>query len=175
MAVIPTRLPVLRSDFTPLRIPEAATQSFKKGSVVKVGSNAVSVFAAAADVQLAIATEDATGTTGNKVALAKVGPTTLIEMSTDATALAATQIGQCFALEISGGIPLVDLSGGALNTGNARVKIVEILLGGPGEQAQFGIIGDTGCRVLVTPVLEAAGVDATTVPTGVGTALAPWF
>lgn len=166
MATIGLRALQVYSPNGVIHLPEAASQTFKKGQLLTVASNAVA--AAVADaVQLVVAAEDATGTTGNKVACYKVGSTTQFEISVLTTGAAA--VGVAYGFSVASGVNQIDTT----DTVNKRFKVTEINLA---PATEFGIVGtDTNARVRAQPVLQTAGVDATTVAVGVGDTTSIWF
>ena len=155
-----------------VNLPIAAAQTFVIGQIAKVVANAVTAWAAAADAQLVMVMQNCTGlAAGTKIRCMKVSQDTILEMNMTNTALAAAQIGISYGIITSSGVNVIDVATGALNTANARVKIVEIDIGQSGDPTNtFGTLADTFARVRVSPVL-----DSSTGTTGVGTAISAWF
>jgi hypothetical protein len=172
MAVIGLRPPIVISGGILINLPIAAAQTFVIGQIAKVVANAVTAWAAAADAQLVIVMQNCTGlATGTKIRCLKITADTFLEMNITNTALAASQIGISYGIITSSGVNVIDVATGALNTANARMKIVEIDIGQSGDPTLiYGTLTDTFARVRAVPVL-----DSSTGTTGVNTAISAWF
>lgn len=150
-----------------IHLPEDASQSFKKGQIIKVASDVLTATTDAADVQLVIAAEDATGTTGNLTAVYKVLPQTEIEANLSGTA-AATDQNAAFGITTTSNITTLVRT----DTTNRRFKVSQV---GLAPTIINGAAGDTNWRVRAFPVFELASVDATTVDVGVGDTGSIWY
>jgi hypothetical protein len=123
--------------------PEGASQTFKTGAFLKLDTNAL-VPAAADDLGLLIAAQDATGTTGAKIACYKITGNTTIEIGVNSTT--GVTVGTSYGFVLSGTTALLD----GTETTAVRLEVVETNLQPAGK---MGVVGtDTNARVLARPL-----------------------
>lgn len=140
----------------PLELAEAATQTFKRGGLVKLATNAITATGlAATDVQLGIPAADAHNTTGATVSVYHLADNDVVEMtlyhSTPASAVfATTDIGAEYGVTVDNGAAVVNKA----DVTNKRVKILA-LVREPGDDP-----ADLYPRVLVK-IVNAGGAAAT--------------
>lgn len=116
MAVLKQRKPVIHNPEKArvVKIPEAATQSFKAGEFVYLASGKATACASDATAISHFALEDASGTTDNEILAVQVSPDLEFEMcvyhSTAGSAVTAiTQVGTKYALLVSSNMHYVDI------------------------------------------------------------------
>jgi hypothetical protein len=123
--------------------PEAASQTFKAGAFLKFDTGTL-VPAAADDVGLMIAAQDATGVTGNLTAVHKITGNTTIEIGVNSTT--GVTVGTSYGFVLSGTTALLD----GTETTAVRLEVVQTNLLPAGK---MGVVGtDTNARVLCRPL-----------------------
>jgi hypothetical protein len=112
----------------PFELPEAASQTFKRGGLAKVSSNAVTVWTAITDVNLVIPLADAHNTTGATVAVADLRDGDVVEFTlyhaTPASAVfASTDVNTAYGLTLVNGCAVINKA----DVTNKRVKILGLV------------------------------------------------
>ena len=124
----------------------AGTAGLKRGQIAKVVAGLIVPWAAAADVNLVVLAQDASGVAGTPIAYYQLTSASRFEMTLEGVALVGDVSGTQVDLVSAGaGLPVI----AARTTVTPRVEILEtrIPLG-----TQNGITGDTRIRVLVKPL-----------------------
>jgi hypothetical protein len=160
MATIGIRAPLVYASAPPVHLREAASQTFKKGDLVKVVAGLVTAATTpATDVQLLIAAQDASNNAvagAVRCACYRLTDDVTIEMNlfhaTPASAVwAFTDIGTGYEWVINSGALCLNKAG----VTNVRFKVMEV---GQNQNPDYGsTTSDTYPRVLVKPIVGAAG------------------
>jgi hypothetical protein len=133
---------------------EAAGQTFRKGDLCKIVAGSITIAnTPATDINLVVATQDATGVTGNKVLAARVDEKSQLEMTlfhaTPASAvIAQADVGTAYGWVSTALQGTTCFTVNKADVTNLRLKVTEILLF---PIAEKGALIDFYPRVKCTP------------------------
>lgn len=134
-------------------IPEAASQSFKKGQFIYLVAGAATVLASDATTIYGMALEDASGTTSNYIAVAVANADAMFEMNVTGAVTAIASVGTTkYALTVASNICSIDISDSSNDA-----FIIDSIITGVGKA-----VGDTYGRVVahVIPAAQQSGIGA---------------